>query len=273
MWVLLGCHDTDFTSLFMAGPAFSLAYRAVMAYLLRHAGDLGRQSATWSIPAHSHADMHEMVLVVDGQVDMDIRGQHLATRTGWVKFHPSGVVHAERSVGAAGPHLLIVTWLGGEVADWPLHRPDPQGRIATMMRWLIELCRRPAGATHATVLAAVLAAYAEPLPDADDGIVEAVRVRIATRMAEPLYLADLARAVHLSPFHFARRFRQAAGCSPMAFVRRLRVERARVLLLTTAMPLRAIAPQVGFRDEFQLSRVFRQVAGHPPSTLERPQRQ
>jgi transcriptional regulator GlxA family with amidase domain len=49
----------------------------------------------------------------------------------------------------------------------------------------------------------------------------------------------------------------------------LRVERARVLLLTTSMPLRAIAPLVGFRDEFQLSRVFRQVAGHPPSALVR----
>ena len=42
--------------------------------------------------------------------------------------------------------------------------------------------------------------------------------------------------------------------------------------VTTAMPLRAIAPLVGFRDEFQLSRVFRQVAGHPPTALERPQR-
>ena len=45
------------------------------------------------------------------------------------------------------------------------------------------------------------------------------------------------------------------------------------LLLTMTMPLRVIAPLVGFRDEFQLSRVFRQVAGHPPSTLGRPQRQ
>ena len=118
----------------------------------------------------------------------------------------------------------------------------------------------------------MLAAYAEPLPDADDGLVEAVRARIATRMAEPFYLADLARIVHLSPFHFARRFRRSAGCSPMAFVRRLRIERTRVLLLTTAMPLRAIAPLVGFRDEFQLSRVFRQVAGHAPTALARPQR-
>ncbi len=259
--------------MFMAGPAMHLAYRAAMSCILRYASDLGRLSANWSIPAHSHADHHELVLVVDGQVDMDIRGQRLSTRTGWAKFHPCGTVHAERSVGAAGPHLLIVSWLGGEVADWPLHRPDPQGRIATLMRWLIELGRRSAGATQATAFAAVLAAYAEPLPDADDGIVEAVRARIASRIAEPLYLADLARAVHLSPFHFARRFRKAAGCSPMTFVRRLRVERARVLLLTTAMPLRAIAPQVGFRDEFQLSRVFRQVAGHPPTALERPQRQ
>lgn len=240
-----------------------------MASVLGYVSDLGRQHAAWVIPAHSHADHHEMVLVVDGRVDMDIGGQRLSTRAGWVKFHPAGMVHAERAAGPAGPHLLMMSWQGGEQTGWPLHRPDPQGRIAMLLRWLIELGQRRAGASREAVFAAVLAAYAEPLPGADDGLVETVRERIVARMDEPLYLADLARAVHLSPFHFARRFRRAAGCSPMAFVRRLRVERARVLLLTTAMPLRAIAPRVGFRDEFQLSRVFRQVAGHPPSALVR----
>lgn len=253
----------------MAGHAMSLAYRAAMVCVLRHVSDLGRQAAAWGIPGHSHADHHEMVLVVDGRVDMDIGGQRLSTRAGWVKFHPAGVVHTERAVGPTGPHLLMMSWQGGEQTGWPLHRPDPQGRIAMLLRWLIELGQRRVGASREAAFAAVLAAYAEPLPGDDDGIVEAVRARIVARMGEPLYLADLARAVHLSPFHFARRFRRAAGCSPMAFVRRLRVERARVLLLTTAMPLRAIAPQVGFRDEFQLSRVFRQIAGHPPSALMR----
>jgi AraC-like DNA-binding protein len=238
-----------------------------MALILRHASDLGRQTANWSIPSHSHTDLHEMVLVADGRVDMDIRGQSLSTRTGWVKFHPAGVVHAERAAGGKGPHLLILSWQGGDTAAWPLHRPDPQGRIATLLRWLIELCQRPAGPTRGSAFAAVLAAYAEPLPSADDGIVEAVRTHVAARMAEPIYLADLARVVSLSPFHFARRFRRGAGCSPMDFVRRQRVERVRVLLLTTAMPLRAIAPLVGFGDEFQLSRVFRQVTGQVPTSL------
>ncbi len=235
-----------------------------------YVSDLGRQRPGWAIPAHSHADHHEMVLVLDGRVDMDIGGQRLSTRAGWVKFHPAGIVHAERASGPAGPHLLMMSWQGGEQAGWPLHRPDPQGRIAMLMRWLIELGQRRAGASREAAFAALLAAYAEPLPDdGDHGLVAAVRERIVSRLGEPVYLVDLARVVHLSPFHFARRFRRAAGCSPMAFVRRLRVERARVLLLTTSMPLRAIAPLVGFRDEFQLSRVFRQVAGHPPSALVR----
>lgn len=240
---------------------------------LLFAADLGRQHASWAIPSHSHDDCHEMVLVADGRVDMDIGGQRLSTRSGWVKFHPRGLVHAERSVGPIGPHLLILAWLGGDQAGWPMHRPDPQGRIAMLMRWLIDLVRRPqpAGARDAA-FAALLAAYAEPLPQDDDGLVAAVRERVSNRMSEPVYLADLARTVHLSPFHFARRFRSCAGCSPMAFVRQLRVERTRVLLLTTAMPLRAIAPLVGFRDEFQLSRVFRQVSGQPPSALARPMR-
>lgn len=236
-----------------------------MATLL-HAADLGRLPPRWERPAHLHADSHELVLVAEGRVDMDIAGRRLETHAGWAKFHPAGVEHAERAVGPRGPVLLLLAWRDEPAATtgWPLQRDDPHGRIATLLRWLVELCRRPREPAVDSVFRALLAAYADGRTGAGDALIEAVRAQVQARLAEPLYLADLARAAHLSPFHFARRFRAAAGCSPMAFVRRQRVERVRSLLLTTAMPLRAIAPLAGFRDEFQLSRVYKQVTGQPP---------
>jgi AraC family transcriptional regulator len=136
-----------------------------------------------------------------------------------------------------------------------------------LMRWLIELAARPSTPACAAAFGAVLAAYGEPAPPPGAELVERVRRFVRARIETRIRLADLAAAEHLSPFHFARRFRVASGCSPMAFVRAERIAMARGLLLATGMPLRAIAGRTGFADEFQLSRVFRRQTGQPPSAV------
>jgi AraC family transcriptional regulator len=47
------------------------------------------------------------------------------------------------------------------------------------------------------------------------------------RMMEPLGTTDLAAVANMSPFHFSRTFRRAAGRSPHAYLTWLRVEQAR----------------------------------------------
>jgi AraC family transcriptional regulator len=76
-------------------------------------------------------------------------------------------------------------------------------------------------------------------------------------------------AACLSRFHFVRQFRKAAGMPPMRFVRETRLDAARTLLLTTDLPHREIARRVGFGNQCQLARVFRQLAGYSPSQLRR----
>ena len=53
------------------------------------------------------------------------------------------------------------------------------------------------------------------------------------RYAEPLTVADLARAARLSPAHFSREFRAAFGESPHRYLLTRRLERAAALLRTT----------------------------------------
>jgi AraC family transcriptional regulator len=89
------------------------------------------------------------------------------------------------------------------------------------------------------------------------------------RLARRINLDDLARSAGLSRFHFVRAFRAASCTTPARWLRHQRLQVARTLLLTTDQPLRSIAPQVGFADESQLSRVFRREAGGAPSRLRR----
>jgi AraC family transcriptional regulator len=96
----------------------------------------------------------------------------------------------------------------------------------------------------------------------------AVRAGIAVmreRLADPLTLADIAAEVHLSVYHFIRVFRDATGETPHRFLTRLRIERARHLLATTALTVGQIAERCGFSSPGALSSAFLSHVGVRPS--------
>lgn len=78
-------------------------------------------------------------------------------------------------------------------------------------------------------------------------------------------LKDLAREEHMSKFHFARNFKKVTGQAPMKFVCQARVEVAKSFLLSSRLPMKEIAEQVGFPDVYTFSRVFRRLTGLAPT--------
>lgn len=84
------------------------------------------------------------------------------------------------------------------------------------------------------------------------------------RIGEDLSLAMLALQAGLSPYHFARLFRNTTGQSPHQFVLRQRVETALRLLIETDLPLVLVAARSGFSDQSHLTRVFRSKVGITP---------
>jgi AraC-like DNA-binding protein len=83
------------------------------------------------------------------------------------------------------------------------------------------------------------------------------------QLAAPPSLEELATAVNLSPFHFARVFRRATGMPPHTWLMQQRIARARALLQSGCLPLE-VAMQLGFADQSHLSRQFKQVYGVGP---------
>lgn len=76
------------------------------------------------------------------------------------------------------------------------------------------------------------------------------------RLAEDIGLDELAAEAQLSPYHFARMFKQSLGCAPRAYLTRLRLDRACELLEHTDLPVTEIALQVGYSSNQVLARVF-----------------
>ncbi|SDH95104.1 AraC family transcriptional regulator [Pseudomonas panipatensis] len=102
-----------------------------------------------------------------------------------------------------------------------------------------------------------------PPPGREPLAVARARELLAARLCEPPSLEELAAAVNLSPFHFARVFRKATGLPPHAWLKQRRLEQARALLKSGCQPA-SVAAQLGFADQSHLSRQFKQAYGVAP---------
>jgi AraC family transcriptional regulator len=87
---------------------------------------------------------------------------------------------------------------------------------------------------------------------------------IEERIAETIGVRQLASAVHMSPFHFARMFKQAVGHPPHSYITLLRMEHAKNLLGNTDLTLVEIAASVGYQTQAHFTGVFHKHVGTTP---------
>ena len=99
-------------------------------------------------------------------------------------------------------------------------------------------------------------------------VAEAVRF-LQENYSRDVSLNDIADAVHLSPFHVARLFKQALGVSPHQYLIQIRVNSARSLLEAGSgeRSLAEVASAVGFADQSHLTRHFKRLLGVTPKQL------
>jgi AraC family transcriptional regulator len=76
------------------------------------------------------------------------------------------------------------------------------------------------------------------------------------RLSEDISLDELAAEARLSPFHFARMFKQRVGVPPRVHLTLLRVEKACDILEKSDLPVTEIAHEVGYSSKQVLARVF-----------------
>jgi AraC-like DNA-binding protein len=88
---------------------------------------------------------------------------------------------------------------------------------------------------------------------------------IRAHHAEKLNVERLAKHAGMSPSHFAHRFRSVARVSPMRYLRGVRLDRARALLLETGARVSEAALEVGFESPAHFTREFKRRFGVAPS--------
>ncbi len=100
------------------------------------------------------------------------------------------------------------------------------------------------------------------------------RIRDAMRLvrrdpAAPLSVGSLARRVAMSPSHFAHRFREVARMSPMRFVKNVRLQQARLLMVQGGLRASEAALEVGYASPSHFTRDFKSHYGASPAAYAR----
>jgi AraC-like DNA-binding protein len=84
--------------------------------------------------------------------------------------------------------------------------------------------------------------------------------------ARPLDVAALARAALMSTAHFSRRFKEAYGERPYAYLMTRRIERAKALLRRGDMSVTEVCLEVGCTSLGSFSARFAELVGETPTT-------
>lgn len=88
--------------------------------------------------AHSHT-FHEMIVPIDGCIQVETAGQKLEGRRGEVLLYRAGVSHAEKSDPRDPVATRFIAFsCPSDLSGLPLEVKDAGGRILQAMEWLAE---------------------------------------------------------------------------------------------------------------------------------------
>ena len=92
-------------------------------------------------------------------------------------------------------------------------------------------------------------------------------VEDAGHCGDPVDLDEIARAMHVSTFYFCKMFKKATGLTFTDYLGRVRVEKAKNLLLNPHLRVSEIAYTVGFQSLTHFNRIFRKITGEAPTAF------
>ena len=246
---------------------------------LRH----DRQPA-FAIPEHSHS-RHTLIISLGNSLlaEWSIDGQFrdLQYNRGDVFIVPANVPHraywkqpSEGIMLALEPESMVKAAIDSLLSD----RIELIPQFATtdlqlfqIAQWLlIELQQQHIGSSlyieslTTMLMIHLLRNYTtveQKIPDYTGGLAQyKLRMAIAfihENLDRDLKLADIAALVAMSPYHFARMFKQSTGFTPHQYLIRQRLTKAQELLRTSEIAIADIGYMVGYQNPSHFTSVFR----------------
>ena len=179
------------------------------------------------------------------------------------------------SIRLPRPATPMARWLG-EIGPWHAFPLDgalvrlatEQATILAQRGWIVDRYTR---GTMAYRFLMELQRHFDPQAAAPSPFPDLAKALefIERHLADKISLRDIASSAGLSPSSVVRAFRQRLNTTPAQFLIGQRIERARNLLVETALPLKSIAWEAGFATERYFCHCFRERTGLTPGAYRR----
>lgn len=160
---------------------------------------------------------------------------------------------------------MVVKMLGrGLNGDW-----EKRARRAYFETPVVTADRFQGTVELLTVFAQYLADYASRCVIAsspeEPTVVASAKEFLHSHVEEPVTLAQVAQHVHVSPFYFCKLFKKATGMTLTEYLARVRVEKAKTLLVDPSLRISEVVYAAGFGSIPRFNSVFKRYVGMPPT--------
>jgi AraC-like DNA-binding protein/ligand-binding sensor protein len=160
---------------------------------------------------------------------------------------------------------MVVKMLGGgQNGDW-----EKKARKAYFETPVVTVDQCQAIIQLLNVFAQYLADFASRHAIARSGsepnAVASAKQFVQSHAEEPITLAQVVEHVHVSRFYFCKLFKKATGMTLTEYVSRVRVEKAKALLVDPSLRVSEVVYAAGFGSIPRFNSVFKRYVGMPPT--------
>lgn len=190
----------------------------------------------------------------------------------WILLQDKPMLHVRRYRHKGGYDVEHVVRLGS-LSNYGERRLECMRQLAAR-----AISERPSiEALREAMLSVTVEVYRQVLNDGENPV--DARAELARKMTDfvkarsggPLTLADVAKAVHMSPNYLTSLFHSQTGVPLGRFILSERVALAQRMLAMPKSSVKSVGLELGFSDPFTFSRAFKRVTGLAPRAWKRRQ--
>lgn len=227
------------------------------------------KSSIWNFEAHKH-DCIELLYFLYGNAEVSAAEKIVQASFYDIVIYPRGVYHTEHLQMNRHQEIICI-WVdipGLKLQD-VIHIQDKDSSV----KWVLEKLHQEYKSTapskaligHYIRLAAMLIAkmFYEQKSEADP--LSRVILYMQSNMSEAISVEELADLIYVSKSYLSRYFKKKTGMSLIEYLRLIRVNAAKRLLVSTDTSVEEISSVIGYTSSKYFCRAFRKCTGMSPS--------
>lgn len=235
---------------------------------LKFCEQFDEKSDVWNFNRHKH-DCIEILYFLYGNADVTTSDSSMVASFYDIVVYPRETYHIER-LQQNHHQEIICLWVDIPSINVPhvINIQDTQGEVKWLLEKLVQEYKSEYPSEHlidyllkAAIVKIAKLYYAH---HSEHDAVSTVIQYMQDHMDEKITVEDLSKLIYVSKSYLSRVFKNKTGMSLMEFLRLIRIDAAKQLLLTTNKTVEEISYIIGFRSPKYFCRAFKEITTMSP---------